>query len=99
MTFANENKHTEELKMLETKLAENNHVSSVGVVAYGGSLAYGLATADSDVDLRGFALPVARDVLKLEDFEQVQTMDGVDATIYSLRKVLGLLLACNPNVV
>ena len=99
MTFAKEKRHTEELNVLERKLAENGHVSSVGMIAYGGSLAYGLATENSDVDLRGFALPVASDVLKMEDFEQVQTMDGVDATIYSLRKVLGLLLACNPNVV
>lgn len=98
MTFA-PNRHEKELELLRTKLVENGHVSEMGCVAYGGSLAYGLATENSDVDLRGFALPTASDVLKLRDFEQVQTMDGVDATLYSLRKVTGLLLACNPNVV
>ena len=48
MTFAKEKRHTEELNVLERKLAENGHVSSVGMIAYGGSLAYGLATENSD---------------------------------------------------
>ena len=92
-------KHIEELDILTEKLNVSGHVSSIGVIAYGGSLAYGLANDDSDVDLRGFALPTATDILKLRDFEQVETADGVDATIHSLHKVTGLLLACNPNVV
>ena len=91
--------HSHEIEILQHKLTASGHISEVGTIAYGGSHAYGLATQDSDVDLRGFALPTAHDILMMKDFEQVDTMDGVDATIYSFRKVLGLLKACNPNVV
>ena len=83
-TYRNENAmHVEELELLESKLAASGRIFELGGIAYGGSHAYGLATENSDVDLRGFALPIAEDILKMRDFEQVDTMDGVDAAIYS----------------
>lgn len=85
--------------MLIDRLAGDPRVSSVGCVVYGGSIAYGLDTPDSDVDLRGFAMPSVEDVLSLRDFGQVEIRSDADAVVYSLAKVLDLLLACNPNVI
>ena len=73
--------------------------SSMELVAYGGSIAYGLDTENSDIDLRGFFLPVRRDLLTFKDAGTVEVKDGVDAAMHSANKVLSLLCACNPNVI
>ena len=99
MTALSENPYAAELDILLGKLEKSNKISEMGAICLGGSHAYGLATPDSDVDLRGFAMPKAEDILRLRDFEQVDTMDGVDATIYSLHKMTSLLAACNPNII
>jgi hypothetical protein len=80
-------------------LAERNLTSDICLVALGGSHAYGLATETSDVDVRGFALPTARDVLLGHDFEQLQTNKEIDLCIYSLAKTAHLMAQCNPNVI
>ena len=67
------------------------------LLALGGSRAYGTDLPSSDVDIRGFAVNPSRQIYGLEkDFEQVVDTD-TDTTIYSLNKMAGLLLACNPN--
>jgi predicted nucleotidyltransferase len=81
------------------RLDVTSRTSSIKLLALGGSHAYGLATPDSDVDLRGFATPVARDILLDDDFEQVQTMDEVDMCVYSIAKACKLMAQCNPNMI
>ena len=73
--------------------------SSMELVAYGGSIAYGLDTENSDIDLRGFFLPARRDLLTFKDAGTIEVKDGVDAAMHSANKILSLLCACNPNVI
>ena len=87
-----------ELNKLTDALITNEHVSSIGLIALGGSHAYGLATDTSDIDLRGFAIPSKDDILELFDFEQIMLPES-DVCVYSLAKACNLLLACNPNMV
>lgn len=79
-------------------LKERARYDIIGLSA-GGSIAYGLDTESSDIDLRGFALPTSSEILSLYDFEQQEFKDDVDGVVYSLRKLISLLLACNPNVI
>lgn len=72
--------------------------TGIGIIGYGGSVAYGTNNADSDVDIRGFALNSPREILLGRDYEQVIDK-GTDTTIYSFMKIISLLRACNPNVV
>ena len=89
-----ENKLFEAATVLNTK--SKYHIMGL---AAGGSIAYGLNTESSDIDLRGFALPTASEILSLHDFEQQEFREDVDGVVYSLRKLVSLLLACNPNVI
>ena len=68
------------------------------IVGLGGSWAYGTNIETSDVDIRGVALRKPFDILTGRDFEQV-TNEETDTTIYSLDKMIKLLVNCNPNTV
>lgn len=82
-----------------TDKALENYASSIGVIAYGGSIAYGLANENSDIDLRGFYLPTMNDVLFMEDRGQIVINDDdIDATLYSAKKFIALLCSSNPNI-
>jgi uncharacterized protein len=64
-----------------------------------GSQAYGLATATSDEDFKGVAVPPAAYFLGFaRRFEQVVTNDP-DAVVYDIRKFFELARDCNPNIV
>jgi predicted nucleotidyltransferase len=65
-----------------------------------GSKAYGLATDDSDDDLRGIYLPPARYHWSLRRLpEQLEyNADGQDEVYWELEKFLRLALKANPNV-
>lgn len=66
-----------------------------------GSRAYGLETADSDYDYRGFCIPpVDYFLLPSMNFEQKDKSwaDGHDRTIWNLTKGVELLLNGNPNM-
>lgn len=68
------------------------------IIGLGGSHAYGTAVETSDVDIRGCALNTYKEILTNKDFEQV--CDSVtDTTIYSFKKIVSLLVNCNPNVI
>lgn len=87
--------HEPEYDFLDT----NPHLGkNISLLYLGGSLAYGLETPESDVDIRGFALSTIDDYLLMKDFEQVERKNP-DVTIYSANKFLHLLKKANPNLI
>ena len=77
----------------------NKHLGEhVDSLFLGGSNAYGLEIDGSDVDVRGFAMRSASDILRGSDFETVTDLE-TDTTIYSFDKFLNLLGQCNPNII
>lgn len=82
-------------------LRTNEHLGSkIGMLALGGSLAYGTNLEGSgDVDLRGFAFENPMELIGMtKSFEQVVETD-TDTTIYAFNKLIGLLLENNPNTI
>lgn len=71
-----------------------NNLIMLGV---GGSHAYGLATENSDVDIRGIFMPCKRQILGDGYIEQVNNATN-DIVIYSLDKALHLIAEQNPNM-
>lgn len=73
--------------------------NNIMVLGLGGSLAYGTNISTSDIDIRGFSLNPISQVFGIEnDFEQVADK-STDTTIYSLLKMIKLLMNCNPNTI
>ncbi len=69
-----------------------------------GSRAYGLATEDSDLDIKGVCIPPLEYHLGfLHTFEQQEHMGskdgGSDRVVYSLKKFAKLAADCNPSIV
>lgn len=80
-------------------LRTNPHLKDKLVfLTLGGSYAYGTNVETSDVDVRGCALNSASDLLGLSAFEQVVHKE-TDTTVYSVNKLVGLLMNCNPNTI
>ena len=80
-------------------LKDNPHLNSnIILLGLGGSHAYGTATPESDLDIRGVALNSKADILTNQNFEQV-IHEPTDTTIYSFNKIISLLSNCNPNVI
>lgn len=72
---------------------------NIGLLALGGSHAYGTNIIGSDIDIRGMAINPTKQIFGLEkDFEQV-VETNTDTTIYSLNKMTKLLISCNPNTI
>lgn len=63
----------------------------------GGSYAYGTNVETSDLDIRGIAVETSNEILGSSSFEQFENRE-TDTVIYGLRKILKLMLNCNPNV-
>ena len=73
-------------------------------LTFGGSHAYGTNTPDSDIDIRGCCIPLKSDLLGLASLDRSprfeQFTDPItDTTIYTLGKLIPLLLSCNPNTI
>ena len=80
-------------------LRENNHLGkNIILLTTGGSHAYGTNVESSDLDIRGIAIENPNEIIGLSNFEQFENRE-TDTVIYGLRKVINLLLNCNPNVV
>jgi uncharacterized protein len=65
-----------------------------------GSHSYGTNLPDSDHDFKGVAIPPKEYFLGyLNKFEQAETLDPIDCTIYDIRKFIELAADCNPNII
>ena len=65
-----------------------------------GSLAYGTATPESDLDIRGIFIPPKKYFLgALDRCEQAEFKEPHDIVIFELRKFVHLALDNNPNVI
>ena len=80
-------------------LKNNEHLGdNIILLGLTGSHGCGTANENSDVDLRGIALPSKRDLLCYGDFEQFTEVE-TDTVIYSLKRIVQLLQRCNPNTI
>ncbi len=78
-------------------LRTNEHLGRyVILLGLGGSYSYGTEREGSDIDVRGVALNRKSDLIGLTTFEQYVD-DATDTTVYGFRKMITLLLNCNPN--
>ena len=69
-------------------LRENKHLGdNIMLLTLGGSHAYGMETADSDLDVRGIAYNTKEEILLGKDFEQVVDVP-TDTSIYSFNKMM-----------
>ena len=80
-------------------LKENEHLgSNIMLLTMSGSIAYGTNIKTSDTDVRGIALERPNELLGLDNFEQFENKE-TDTTVYAFRKMINLLLNCNPNCI
>ncbi len=85
----------EEYAFLRTNEHLGKHVILLGLA---GSYSYGTNNENSDIDVRGITLDRKSDLIGMTEFEQYVD-DKTDTTIYSFRKMIKLLLNCNPNTI
>lgn len=64
-----------------------------------GSQLYGMATPESDVDIRGVCLENALEIYGLNPMDKPYEDDKHDTTIYGLKQFAKLALGSNPNIV
>jgi predicted nucleotidyltransferase len=69
------------------------------LVGFGGSIAYGLNTPASDVDIRGIFLNPPEEWIGLTPETEQIRLDDSDTMLYGLRKGMKLLLNGNPNTI
>lgn len=80
-------------------LRENEHLGKrLILLALGGSYSYGTNVEGSDVDVRGITLNSRSDLIGFGSFE-VYNDENTDTVIYSLKKIIPLLMSCNPNTI
>jgi predicted nucleotidyltransferase len=65
-----------------------------------GSQLYGTSTPESDMDVKGIAIPPKEYLYGFQqNFEQAIQSEPVDLVIYSLQKFMKLAADCNPNII
>ena len=80
-------------------LRTNPHLGdNIILLGLGGSHAYGTNVEGSDVDIRGVATQLPKDILTGNRFDQIID-EATDTTVYSLDKIVSLLSNCNPNTI
>ena len=79
-------------------LRTNPDLSRVIYLVKSGSHAYGTATPDSDIDLRGVLVEPKQYLLGLRTFEQFEDLP-TDTVIFGLKKFASLLAKANPNTI
>ena len=71
--------------------------NNICMLVLSGSIACGVNTPESDIDLRGVAMSSLSELTGIvPDFDHVQSNDN-DSFIMSTKKAIGLFLECNPN--
>ena len=95
----NTNEIKEKLKSKEYDfLRTDKHLGkNIIFLTTGGSYAYGTNVETSDLDMRGIAVETSNEILGSAIFEQFEDRK-TDTVVYALRKILKLMLNCNPNV-
>ena len=95
----NTNEIKEKLKSKEYDfLRTDKHLGkNIIFLTTGGSYAYGTNVETSDLDIRGIAVETSNEILGSAIFEQFEDIK-TDTVVYALRKILKLMLNCNPNV-
>lgn len=76
-----------------------NKVPDIIMLGYGGSHAYGTNTPTSDIDIRGFYRNPLDELLGTKVDSEQYVDKQTDTTIYSMKKMFGLLSNCNPNTI
>lgn len=89
--------------LLQTKeydfIRTNQHLGRLVILlGLAGSYSYGTNNENSDIDIRGITLNQKSDLIGMTQFEQYVD-ENTDTTIYSLNKMISLLLNCNPNTI
>lgn len=80
-------------------LKNDEHLGkNIILLGFGGSIAYGMNTINSDTDIRGVSLNSKMDILTNQNYEQYIN-EETDTVIYSFNKMIKLLSGCNPNVI
>ena len=80
-------------------LKTDDHLGdNIILLTLSGSISYGTNIESSDTDIRGIALERPNELLGLDHFEQFEDQK-TDTTIFSFRKLVKLLLNCNPNCI
>jgi len=85
--------------MTEEKAKEVFRRCDPMLIGYGGSIAYGTNLPTSDVDIRGIYMNPLDEFIGVIPVSEQYCPSGMDVTIYSLKKMMHLLLQCNPNVI
>ena len=80
---------------LRTHPRLGNKIMLLGV---SGRYGYGTNREGSDIDFRGVTLNLPSDLLGLNSFDQYEDVH-TDTVIYSFKKLVNLLLNCNPNTI
>jgi len=82
-------------EFLRTDEHLGNHIM---LMTLGGSYAYGTNIEGSDLDIRGITMERRQELLGLSNFEQFENKT-TDTVIYGFRKIVNLLINCNPNTI
>ncbi|MBO6269865.1 MAG: nucleotidyltransferase domain-containing protein [Clostridium sp.] len=85
--------------MTEAQTREMFYRCEPMLIGYGGSIAYGTNLPTSDVDIRGIYMNPLDEFIGCRPVSEQYCPSGTDITIYSLKKMMHLLLQCNPNVI
>ena len=81
-------------------LTTNSYLNkNVCLLCLGGSRAYGTNTENSDWDIRGFATNNVDEIIGIKPDWETVVDTNTDTTIYSLKKLVKLLINSNPNVI
>ena len=90
--------YTKELK----EFVSNNPrlKDNIGYLTVSGSIAYGTNVATSDIDVRGFFFESLDELISIFNKKNDVVEDSVsDTVVYSFKKFIELVTACNPNVI
>lgn len=80
---------------------DNRLKNNICLLTVGGSYAYGTNKTDgsSDFDLRGIAINSTDEIIGIKEDWDTYVDENTDTVIYSFKKIIKLLMNCNPNTI